>query len=129
MPPFDPLAYARESESKMRSATPVTSYVADEDSGIQPIQTRALELDLDEPDSDPLRATRPVPIMLMAVPTIVVSRADLGRLTLDHRAGFILSHVDGVSDVETILDVSAMPSEEALRILAELAAQGIITLR
>ena len=124
-PPFDPEAFARDSESKMRSRLP-TNPSPDEESGIQPVGMRAL--DLDEP-GDEMASTRPVPMVMMAVPSIAMSRGELARLTLDHRAGFILSHVDGVSDVETILDVSAMPAEEALRILGELVARRIVTLR
>lgn len=123
-PPFDPAAYARESESKMRSRAPIPA--KDEESGIQPIATR---LELDDPDDGFGAPTRPVPIVLIAVPTLAVSRAELSRLAIDHRAGFVLSHVDGVSSVETILDVSAMPHEETLRILTELAARGIVVIR
>jgi len=135
MPPFDPAAFARESESKLRVA-PQVEVVENESSVVR----RAEPLPAHEPfsgdpfeglsfDDEPMRETRPVPIVLMAVPTLAVSRAELGRLKLDHRAGFVLSHVDGVSDVESILDVSAMPQEETLNILAELAAQGIIIIR
>src|SRR4051794_6051992 len=116
MPPFDPAAFARESESKLRARAPSGP---GGESGIQPV-ARSVELALDDPDEH--RPTRPVPIMLMAVPSLALSAAELARLQLDHRAGFILSHVDGMSDVETILDVSAMPSAEALKILSELAA-------
>jgi len=127
MPPFDPAAFARESESQLRSSAPVKQHVPDEDSGIQPVQERVEDLSFDEPfDHAP---TRPVPILLMAVPSLAVAPSELARLALDHRAGFILSHVDGVSDIETILDVSAMPTEEALGILTDLASRGIITLR
>jgi hypothetical protein len=127
MPPFDPAAYARESESKLRARAPVHEHVPDEDSGIQPVQERVEDVAFDEPFNH--SPTRPSPIVLVAVPALAVSPAELSRLALDHRAGFILSHVDGMSDVETILDVSAMPTEEALNILSELATRGIITLR
>lgn len=89
---------------------------------------RMADLGLDEPLSE-LPPTRPTPVVMLAVPTLAMSRGELARLTLDHRAGFILSHVDGVSDVETILDVSAMPNDEALGILGELVARRIISLR
>jgi DNA-binding IclR family transcriptional regulator len=48
---------------------------------------------------------------------------------MDHRAGFVLSLVDGVSAVEAILDVCGMPRAEALRILHELIDIGAIALR
>ncbi|MFO0568677.1 MAG: hypothetical protein U0263_23650 [Polyangiaceae bacterium] len=49
-------------------------------------------------------------------------------LSLDHRAGFLLSMVDGYSTVEEILDVCGMPRLEALRILYTLLEQQIIAL-
>jgi hypothetical protein len=50
----------------------------------------------------------------------------LRSLALDHREGFILSLVDGRSPVETVLDASAMPLLDALRILCELYEARII---
>ncbi len=46
--------------------------------------------------------------------------------TLDPRAGFVLSLVDGASDLETLLDASAMPRLDALRLLYELCIEGVI---
>ena len=47
-------------------------------------------------------------------------------LSLDHKAGFLLSLVDGQSTVEELLDICGMPGIEALRILSELLEQGIL---
>ena len=63
------------------------------------------------------------------VPLVAIPREQLRWLTIDHRAGFILSHVDGISNLEEIVDISGMPELEALRILAELAQQRIIAFR
>jgi len=63
------------------------------------------------------------------VPMVMVARDQLRWLSIDHRAGFVLSLVDGVSSVEMILDVSGMPELDALRILSELAQQRIIAFR
>jgi hypothetical protein len=63
------------------------------------------------------------------IPMVMVARDQLRWLSIDHRAGFILSLVDGCSTLEMILDVSAMPSLDALRILADLAQQRIISFR
>lgn len=62
------------------------------------------------------------------VPRIVVANQDLQWLTLDHRAGFLLSCIDGSMTVEEILDVSGMPSLDALRILYTLLQQQVIEL-
>lgn len=63
------------------------------------------------------------------VPVVTVSREQLRWLSIDHRAGFVLALVDGVSTVEMILDVSGMAELDALRILSELLQQRIIALR
>jgi len=63
------------------------------------------------------------------VPLVMVARDQMRWLSIDHRAGFVLSLVDGVSSLEMILDVSGMPSLDALRILSELAQQRIISFR
>ena len=60
------------------------------------------------------------------IPMVAVSPRELELHTLDHREGFLLSRVDGVSTIETILDVCAMPAEEALEILERLTERGIL---
>lgn len=60
------------------------------------------------------------------IPRLAVQRGALTGLTLDHRAGFLLSCVDGVSTVEEIIDVAAMPRLEAVRVLYELLQEGVI---
>ena len=50
-------------------------------------------------------------------------------LSLDHRAGFLLSLVDGRSSVEEVLDASGMPRFEALRILVHLLDQRVVALQ
>jgi hypothetical protein len=63
------------------------------------------------------------------VPVVEVAREQLRWLSIDHRAGFVLSLVDGVSSLEMILDVSGMPPLDALRILFELFQQHIIVFK
>jgi hypothetical protein len=59
----------------------------------------------------------------------MVPRDQLRWLSIDHKAGFVLSLVDGVSSLEMIIDVSGMPELDTLRILSELAQQRIISVR
>ncbi len=66
---------------------------------------------------------------LQRIPVVEVARDKLRWLSIDHRSGFVLSLVDGISSLEMILDVSGMPSLDALRILFELVEQRIISLR
>ncbi|MDP9000404.1 MAG: hypothetical protein M3O46_09860 [Myxococcota bacterium] len=63
------------------------------------------------------------------VPMVIVARAQMQWLSMDHRAGFILSLIDGSSSVEMILDMSGMPKLDAYRILHELVQQKIVSFR
>ncbi|MBI5496446.1 MAG: hypothetical protein HY904_15595 [Deltaproteobacteria bacterium] len=47
-------------------------------------------------------------------------------LNLHHKAGFLLSRVDGMSSFDDILSLSAMPRLETVRILAQLLSAGVI---
>lgn len=66
---------------------------------------------------------------LEQVPVVAVPAEQLRWLTLDHRSGFLLSHVDGVSTLEEILDISGMPHLEAMRIIYDLLQQKVIVLQ
>jgi hypothetical protein len=61
------------------------------------------------------------------VPVVAVPRAQMRWLSMDHRAGFVLSLIDGSSSIDMILDVSGMPKLDALRILQELVQQKIVS--
>ncbi len=63
------------------------------------------------------------------VPMVMVQPHELRWLSIDHRAGFLLSLVDGMSSIEMILDVSGMPLLDTLRILHELYQQRVISFR
>jgi HD-GYP domain-containing protein (c-di-GMP phosphodiesterase class II) len=66
---------------------------------------------------------------LDAIPSSTVKGADLTKLSLDHRAGFVLTFVDGVSSIDTLIDASGLPRLEMLRILSELVTAGVLSLR
>jgi hypothetical protein len=63
---------------------------------------------------------------LRRVPQIAVSSEQLRWLALDHRAGFLLSQLDGHSTFEELLDVCGMPPFEAIRLLVQLLQQNVI---
>lgn len=65
---------------------------------------------------------------LHRVPQIVMGADQIRWLSLDHRAGFLLSMIDGVSSIDDLLDVSGMQRVDALRILCELLEQKVILL-
>jgi hypothetical protein len=59
---------------------------------------------------------------------VKMSGRELQWLSMDHRAGFLLSRVDGPITVEELLEVSGMSRLDALRILHDLLQQKVIRL-
>jgi hypothetical protein len=59
---------------------------------------------------------------------VAVPSDQIRWLTLDHRAGFLLSLIDGGSTVDQILDISGMTRLDALRIMYQLLEQRVISL-
>ena len=62
------------------------------------------------------------------IPRVVVAETDIRWLGLDHRAGFLLSRVDGMTSVDELLDVSGMPRLEALKTVVGLIDAGAIVI-
>ena len=60
---------------------------------------------------------------------VAVPADQIRWLTLDHRAGFLLSLIDGGSSIDQLLDISGMTRLDALRILYQLLDQRVISLR
>jgi len=62
------------------------------------------------------------------VPHLAMDANQITGTSLDHRAGFLLSCVDGTSTISEILDVTPMARVETLRLICELLDHGIIAL-
>jgi hypothetical protein len=60
------------------------------------------------------------------VPVVLDDSLELECALIDHRASYVLSLVDGTSNVEAILDASGMPPFDALRILTELVRRRVV---
>lgn len=61
-----------------------------------------------------------------SIPRVLKSLAEVSKLKIDHRAGFLLAHMDGMQTLEELLDVCAMPAAEALALVANLKDMGVI---
>lgn len=61
-----------------------------------------------------------------AVLKIAMPPGELRRFGLDHVSGFLVSLIDGHTDVSTILDLSGLSRLLALRHLRNLVARGIV---
>jgi hypothetical protein len=91
------------------------------------------------PPVGPAQATAPPPAVIIAapaahltlterqsIPRLLKSMAEISKLKIDHRAGFLLAHVDSMQTLEEILDICAMPSAEALALISSLKEMGVI---
>jgi hypothetical protein len=65
---------------------------------------------------------------LSQIVRVAIPQDQIRWLSLDHRAGFLLSLVDGNLSIEEILDVSGMSRLDALRIMYTLFDQRVIAL-
>lgn len=80
------------------------------------------------------RPTIPVPRpaaaedALRRIPVVTKSMAELHELPLDPRAGFVLTHIDGRTDLTSLIDVTGMSAQETLAIVARLVNLGALEL-
>ncbi|MBP9111531.1 MAG: hypothetical protein KBF88_01925 [Polyangiaceae bacterium] len=65
---------------------------------------------------------------LSKVPVVRVNPSELRTLPIEPAAAFLLSNMDGISTVEMLLDLGAMPRLEALRLLCSLVREHIVEL-
>ena len=63
---------------------------------------------------------------LGGVPRLAIKPEEVMWLNLDHRAGFLLSQIDGAVDYESLFALSGLPRLDTARILATLIADGVI---
>jgi len=63
---------------------------------------------------------------LQRAPRVKLRPQEIIWQSLDHRAGFILSQVDGLTPYEDIVEISGMSELEATRVLARLVEHGVI---
>jgi hypothetical protein len=102
-------------------------FAPNEDSDEDGDRPSHIELKFDA--SEPASTQREIPAatdFFQRIPRLAVEPRDLTLLALDHREGFLVSLVDGVSTIETVLDLCAMPADEALEILESLALRGVL---
>jgi hypothetical protein len=64
---------------------------------------------------------------LALVPRLAIKPEEIMWLNLDHRAGFLLSQIDGTVDYENLFALSGLPRLDTARILAALLADDVIT--
>jgi hypothetical protein len=79
------------------------------------------------------RDTKDIPtprprIAMSCIPRRVMTERELLALPLDHRAGFVLAHIDGKTNIRTLVDVCSMSPEEIHTTIERLVELGVIRL-
>jgi hypothetical protein len=67
--------------------------------------------------------------MMGGAPVVVMPLDLLKRLPLDHRAGFLLSLMDGQHALETMVEIAGMERAEVLRFVRDLFEAGVVDFR
>jgi hypothetical protein len=65
---------------------------------------------------------------VLRVPHVVKTAEEIAALPIDHRAMFMLQHIDGHATMEEIFDVCAMPENDAVMLLRDLVELGVVIL-
>jgi hypothetical protein len=146
VPEFDPGAFARDSETRQRSATAWEGESALDQARrfhrdgdyeqalflstrlleISPLHAAATSLSLEcraALERECLAAIGSESTLL----TVAIATDELKRFALDHVSGFLLSLTDGSLTVEAILDASGLPRLLALRHLRNMLERGIVS--
>jgi hypothetical protein len=117
-PSFDVAAYARDSERKSRASLPAGDELVD----ITPSEVRRIS----RPHTTKIISSEAWARTVSGTPVVVMSPDSLKRLPLNHRAGFVLSLIDGAIDLETLVDLSGMERSEVLDLVRHLCDSGIV---
>ena len=62
-----------------------------------------------------------------SIPMLAVTIGALRAAPLDARSGFLVSLLDGITNLESLLDVCGMPGQEALGLLVRLRERRFVT--
>ncbi len=125
-PSFDVAQYARDSDRRVARARAVTQAPppgADDEGG--PASRSEMRL-VTRPNAGPAITDEAWARSMTGAARVALPWEQLKRLPLGHRAGFLLSRVDGATDLETLLELAAMPRAEALRLVRDLFESGVI---
>lgn len=93
----------------------------DDGSGVRVIDGLGASIDMDA-----VLAVGATSNLHTKIPRVKKSPGEIAKLPIDHRAGFLLAHIDGMQSVEEILDICAMPESEALDLIEKLETLGVI---
>lgn len=62
------------------------------------------------------------------IPTVRCSMEEIMRLNIDHRVGFLISQIDGVTTLSDLMILTGFNESELIRVIGQLNDQGVIQL-
>lgn len=121
-PPYDPSAFARESDEKIRAVTEAAASIS---------RREAMPPADSVPEMQQVETVSGAGEVLGsdAVPVLTVSREALARLDLPAGAKALLALVNGISSLEAIAARASLSMDEGASLLLELAERGVIDFR
>jgi hypothetical protein len=149
LPAFDADAFARDSELRLQAAQRVATEETTTDEARRLLQegkpeealfllARLLEQVPLDPEARKLSDECSIALerecwsvigSRATILSVAVSPDELKSFALDHVSGFLLSMIDGLTDIDTLLDLSGLPHLLALRHLRGIVARGIVAER
>ena len=133
-PPLDPRAMASECESLMQGAREL--FALGNFSESLELVEKVLALDAENREARDYVERNQETLLKMyeskigsfqRMPRVLIPPDEVIWLNLHHRAGFLLSQIDGAMTYEDLLALSAMSKIETCKILVQLLAEGVIT--
>jgi hypothetical protein len=115
-PPFDPEAFARESDSQLLEADEAPTKPSLEPKRLSSGLRAAVSLPAEPSGAD-------------EVPVLVVSRDDIAWFHLDKRALALVHAIDGVSTMAEVVSASRLGPDDAFAGFEQLLCERVIELR
>jgi hypothetical protein len=123
-PPFNVARFVKDAEAKVAVASAKTIAPPDGDGTPQSEMRISTRPHMRAIETDEAWARTAVGVLV-----VQMSLDELKRLPLDHRAGYLLSRMDGSIDLETLVAVAALPRDEVLRMVRDLSDSGVVAFR
>lgn len=84
---------------------------------------------IDQAEKDTIRELYSKHVPAHKVPHVMIPFEELGTVQMSPQEGFILSRLDGIWDVRSIVSITPLKEVEALRLLKRLIDRGIVGLK
>ncbi len=95
----------------------------------RPAKSARASIRIDDVGAAAVSGADAVGVAARQIPKIVKTKAEIAEAPIDHRAGFLLAHIDGVTSVQGLVDIAGMPENEVHEILDRLRRLGIVVIR